>query len=159
LAPYKRVDVIVKAATLHGVRTVIAGDGPERPKLEALAGNNVEFLGSVSEAEAGRLLDTCSAFVFCAEEDFGIAPIEANAHCAPVVALRAGGVAETIKDGETGVLFDQPTLESFSRAVEKALTMSWDERLLKANAERFSPGEFRQGIRRVVDDALRGVNW
>src|SRR2546422_8460390 len=85
LVPYKRVDVIVRAARIHGMRTVIAGEGPERPALEAIAGRNVEFVGSVSETEASQLLDTCAAFLFCAEEDFGIAPLEANAHVTPVV--------------------------------------------------------------------------
>ena len=144
LVPYKRVDLIVRAATRHGIRTVIAGDGPERARLKALAGRNVEFVGAVTEAQAGDLLDRCAAFLFCAEDDFGIAPLEANAHGAPVVALRAGATLETMRDGETAILFDDPTDEALAAAVKRALQHPWDESILRSNAARFGPERFRE---------------
>src|SRR5439155_57428 len=99
----------------------IAGEGPERERLEAMAGDNVEFLGWVSEIEAAELLETCAAFAFCAEEDFGIAPLEANAHGAPVVALRAGATVETMVEGETAIFFEEPTERALAKAVKVAL--------------------------------------
>jgi glycosyltransferase involved in cell wall biosynthesis len=113
----------------------------------------------VSETHAAELLDACSAFVFCAREDFGIAPIEANAHGAPVVALRAGGVLETMVENETAVFFDKTTVESLSQAIRTALARNWDVDVLKGNAARFSAARFRQGFADVVTDALSGTHW
>jgi glycosyltransferase involved in cell wall biosynthesis len=156
LVPYKRVDLAILAAERLGIKLVVAGDGPSRPDLERLAGRWTEFVGEVSEEEAGRLLSTCAAFVFCAEEDFGIAPVEANAHGAPVVALRAGGILETMREMETAVLFDEPVPEAIARAIVNALEHSWDEHVLRANALRFSPDRFREGLVAIVTEALRG---
>jgi len=159
LVSYKRIDVIVRAAELHGMRTVIAGDGPERANLQALAGKRVEFLGAVSEVEAGRLLDECAAFVFCAEEDFGIAPVEANAHGAPVVALRAGGIAETMRDSETAILFDEPTEQALANAVVRTRQREWDVQALRENAARFSAARFRSEFTQVLVDVFAGGRW
>lgn len=159
LVPYKRVDLIVAAARKHGIRTVIAGDGSELPHLQALAPPNVEFLGHVTDREAAELLDTCAAFVFCGEEDFGIAPVEANAHGAPVVALRAGGISESMCDGETAILFDHPSEDSLCDAVRRALGRSWDDDVLRANAARFSPERFRDEFANMISDVLDGASW
>ena len=146
LVPYKRVDLAIAAAEALGVRLLIAGDGPERQRLQRMAGTHTAFLGPVSEAEAGRLLSSCAAFVFCAEDDFGIAPVEANAHGAPVVALGRGGAAETIVDGRSGVLFHEQTVASLSAAITQCLARDWDPAVLRANAARFAPERFREGI-------------
>lgn len=156
LVPYKRVDLTIRAAARLGLPLLVAGDGPERPRLERLAGRNTEFLGEVSEEEAGRLLATCAAFVFCAEEDFGIAPVEANAHGAPVVGYRAGGLVESMIEGETVEFFDRQTVEDVSAAIERALSRTWDPVALERNASRFSPERFRDRFRAVVFAALNG---
>ena len=143
LVPYKRVDLLVRVASRFGMPTVIAGDGPELDRLKAMAGPTVHFLGYVADDEAAGLLERCAAFVFCAEEDFGIAPVEANAHGAPVVALRAGGVIESMREGATAVFFDEPTENSLAEAIRRALGRSWDPQVLRANAARFSPERFR----------------
>ena len=154
LVSYKRVDLAVRAADRLGIRLVVAGDGPERPRLERIAGRNVDFVGEVSEAEAARLLSRCAAFVFCAEEDFGIAPVEANAHGAPVVAFGRGGVMETLREGETAVFFQQQTVDAVCAAIERCLATQWDAEVLRRNAERFSPSRFREGIRGELTAAL-----
>lgn len=159
LVPYKRVDLLVEAARLHSVRTIIAGEGPERDRLEAMAGGNVEFLGHVSEEEAGELLSRCAAFLFCAEEDFGIAPLEANAHGAPVVAYRGGAILETMVEGVTAEFFDHPTPDELARAVRRALSRPWDRMALQNNAGRFSAGRFHQEFVRAVENALSGESW
>src|SRR5207249_1541287 len=105
LVPYKRVDLAIVAAKELGIRMIVAGDGPERARLEKLAGPLTDFVGWVSEEEAGRLLSSCTVFLFCGEEDFGIAPLEANAHGAPVVAYGRGGVLETMQAGVTAEFF------------------------------------------------------
>lgn len=156
LVPYKRVDLAIRAANQLGMQLVVAGDGPERAKLEAIAGPTIEFRGRVSEEEAGALLSECAAFVFCAEEDFGIAPLEANAHGAPVVALGRGGALETITDGVAGVFFDEETPESVAEAVGRCLAMDWDEDAVRANAARFSPERFRRELADAVTRLLGG---
>jgi glycosyltransferase involved in cell wall biosynthesis len=156
LVPYKRVDLVVRAVDRLGMRLVVAGDGPERARLERLAGPNCEIRGEVSESEAAELLSTCAAFVFCGEEDFGIAPLEANAHGAPVIAYARGGALETLEDGRTGVLFRDQTVEALCGAIQRCLQIRWDEEPLRGNAERFRPEHFRAGFRRALVDALAG---
>ena len=154
LVPYKRVDLAVLAAERLGMRLLVAGDGPERTRLEQLAGPHTEFLGEIPEARAAQLLSECAAFVFCAEEDFGIAPVEANAHGAPVVAFARGGALETMRDGATAVFFHEQTVDSLVAAIQRCRSRSWNGAELRANAERFSPGNFREGMREQIRLAL-----
>lgn len=160
LVRYKRVDLMVQAAQRLGIRAVIAGDGPERQGLERMARGSslVEFRGRVTESEAATLLESCAAFIFCAEEDFGIAPLEANAHGAPVVALGRGAALETLP-ATAAVLFPEPTVEALEAATRSALSRSWDSTALKANAERFSAAQFRASFRDALESALAGAVW
>ena len=159
LVPYKRLEILIQAARLINRRVVIAGDGPDRERLARIAGRQVEFLGTVSEKDGAELLDTCAAFVFCGEEDFGIGPVEANAHGAPVVAFRGGGVLETMIEGVTATFFDQATPESLAAAVRNALEKSWDVTALQTNALRFTPARFRAGFSEAIAAALEGETW
>ena len=146
LVSYKRVDLAIAAAQQLGMRLVIAGDGPEAPRLRAMARRDprIEFLGEVSDDVAADLMSTCAAFVFCAEEDFGIAPLEANAHGAPVVAYAKGGALETMVAGETAVFFDEPEVARVVAAVRECVRRDWSPALLRDNARRFSPDRFRK---------------
>jgi glycosyltransferase involved in cell wall biosynthesis len=154
LVEYKRIDLVVRAAELLQMPLVIAGDGPERARLERIAGPHTELVGEVNEATAGTLLRDCAAFVFAGEEDFGIALVEANAHGRPVVCYAGGGAAETMLDGRTAVFFHEQTPEAVAIAVRDCLSRTWDPTALKANAARFSPERFREefaaAVRRVV---------
>lgn len=157
LVSYKRVDLAIRAAEMLRMKLVVAGEGPERSRLEKLAGAYTEFVGEVSEAQAGSLLSSCSAFVFCAEDDFGIAPVEANAHGAPVVAYARGGALETMRDGLTGVFFQEQVVDSVTTAIQRCLRQSWEERELRANAARFAPARFREGMRDQIGNTLAGA--
>jgi glycosyltransferase involved in cell wall biosynthesis len=159
LVPYKRVDLAIEAANALGARLLVAGDGPERARLERLAGPTVTFLGEVSEREAGELMERCRAMLFCGEEDFGIAPVEANAHGLPVIALRRGGVAESMRDGITAEFFDTPTVPAVVAAVRRAAGRTWDEGAIRANATRFSAGRFHEAIVDQVRQLRASGRW
>lgn len=153
---YKRMHVLVEAASLGGFPLKVFGDGPERPALEATAGPGVEFLGPVSDQDLARLMARCRAFLFAAEEDFGILPVEAQAAGRPVVAWGKGGATETVVHGETGLLLSEGTPEEFATAALEAATLKWDPDGIQANARRFGTERFRRGMARLVAGVTRG---
>ena len=104
--------------------------------------------------QAACLMETCRLFVFCADEDFGIAPVEANAHGAPVVGYGRGGLLETMREDVTAEFFMEQTVDALAGAIRRALGRSWDTARLRENAERFSPEKFRAGIIRSIGAAL-----
>jgi glycosyltransferase involved in cell wall biosynthesis len=112
----------------------------------------------VSEPEAARLLSSCAAFVHPAEEDFGIAPLEANAHGAPVVGLARGALTETMIPGVTAELFDEQSVDSLAAAIGRALSRSWDPGALHDNAARFAPERFRQAFGASLLRALQAAD-
>lgn len=154
LVAYKRVDLAIRAAELLGIQLVVAGDGPERQRLRQIAGPHTRFVGEVSDADAADLMERCRLFVFCAEEDFGIAPLEANAHGAPVVAFRGGALSETMVEGESAILFDAQTTESLVAGLTTALGHAWNDAAIRRNAARFNADRFRSEFRAVVEGVL-----
>lgn len=148
LVPYKNVSAIVEAfAQLPREKLIVVGDGPEMGRLRQLAGENVTFTGFVPRDELCGLLSAARAFIFAAEEDFGIAPVEAQAHGTPVIALRRGGARESIIEGgeqPTGIFFDAPSADCIAQAVA-AFTRSetsFRREHCHANARRFSKERF-----------------
>ena len=123
LVPYKNTRVIIEAfRELPDQRLVVAGAGPELERLKAMAGANVTFAGFLPDAELRRMMGVARAFVFAAEEDFGIVPIEAQGEGTPVIALGRGGVRETAiteGPGPTGIFFDQPDPALIAAAVRR----------------------------------------
>lgn len=152
LSAYKRLDLAVAACTALGRRLLVIGDGPDRARLTALAGATVTFLGRRSDAEVARALAGCRALVFPGEEDFGIAPLEANASGRPVVAWRGGGTTETVVDGETGVFFDRATPQALADAIVRLERHTWDPARLRRHAEGYDRPVFVSRIRRFLHD-------
>jgi glycosyltransferase involved in cell wall biosynthesis len=150
LVAYKRVDLAIEAANAIGAPLIVAGDGPERRRLESLAGPSVTFVGEVTDAAAGELMERARALVFCAEEDFGITPLEANAHGLPVVAFGKGGACESMQPGVSAEFFDTPTVEAVLGALTRAGARTWNDTAVRANAARFSAERFRAGIKSEV---------
>lgn len=156
LVPYKRVELAMDACRQLGRPLVIAGDGPDRARLQSRAPDGVTFTGAVSNEEIRDLYRGAHAVLLPGEEDFGIVPVEAQACGTPVIALGRGGALETTRDGATGILVDSPAAEAFAAGIERAEHVSWDRAALRANAERFSAGAFASGFRAVVDETLEG---
>jgi glycosyltransferase involved in cell wall biosynthesis len=154
LLPYKRVDLALEAAKRVGIRAVVAGDGPDRSRLEQIAGPETEFLGRVDDDAIPELYAGAAAFFLGGEEDFGITPLEANAAGRPVVAYGGGGALETVRDGETGVLFSDQTPEHASDDLERALRTPWSPARLAAHADGYGADRFVERMARVVDEEL-----
>jgi glycosyltransferase involved in cell wall biosynthesis len=162
LVPYKRIDLVVRAFTeMPSLRLLVVGDGPEMPRLRALAGANVSFTGHLPRAALIEALQKARAFVFAAYEDFGIVMAEAQAAGTPVVAFGRGGAADIVvplpADGPTGVLFAQQSVEAVKSAVE---LFCREERRIspsacRAGVERFAPDSFRRRFRAVMEDVMR----
>jgi glycosyltransferase involved in cell wall biosynthesis len=153
LIPYKRIDLAVRAFTRLGLPLTVVGDGRDRAALQAAAGPNVRFLGHVDEKDLLDLYRGCRAFVFPGEEDFGIAPVEAQAAGKPVVAYAAGGALDTVVDGVSGVFFEERTPESLAAAVRRLEGLSMDGAAIRANARRFDREVFRAQLSAFVDAA------
>jgi glycosyltransferase involved in cell wall biosynthesis len=142
LLRYRRIDLAVAAATRLGRELVVIGDGPERERLHQMAGPSVRFLGRVDRATLIDHFQRCHAYVVPGIEDFGIAPVEAMAAGKPVIGFHGGGVAETVIDGQTGVLFGEQTAESLGRAIKRLDGLTIDPRACRARAEEFSVAVF-----------------
>jgi glycosyltransferase involved in cell wall biosynthesis len=154
LLPYKRVDLIVRAATRAGIGLDVVGVGPALEDLRAVAGPNVTFHGRVDDGAIVELLEGCRALCVAGTEDFGITPVEANAAGKPAVAFAAGGVLETMQDGVNGALFSQLTVESLLQAIARLDQIPTDPLALAAMAARFSARRFRERMRALVADEL-----
>ncbi|MDQ3069277.1 MAG: glycosyltransferase [Acidobacteriota bacterium] len=155
LVPYKRVEVAIEACRMLGRPLIVAGDGPDRARLEQMSGGATRFTGAISDGEIRDLYRGATAVLLPGEEDFGIVPVEAQACGAPVIALGRGGALETVVDGVTGVHAGAPSPLAFAQAIERAEQMPWDARVLRANAERFSEAAFASGMSAVVAETLQ----
>jgi glycosyltransferase involved in cell wall biosynthesis len=152
LVPHKRIDLVIEAFSRLGLPLKIIGDGPERKKLQKRATANIEFLGYQSEESVARLLGRARGFVCAAEEDFGIAIVEAQAAGCPVITYKGGGALETVIDGVTGLLFPEQSAASLIEAVRKFEDTAHNLRSqdMLDNAQRFNKARFTESFQKLV---------
>jgi glycosyltransferase involved in cell wall biosynthesis len=150
LIPYKRTDLAVRACSELGLRLLVFGDGRDRAALERMAGPCVTFLGRVSWEELAQLYAGTRAFIFPGLEDFGIAPVEAQAAGRPVIAFRGGGALDTVLPGRTGELFTEQTVESLKAVLERFDPSAYDPAACRVNAERFGAERFEAELKEFV---------
>lgn len=157
LIPYKRIDLAVQACSALGRRLIIVGDGRDRAALERLAGPTVQFTGRLPDADLTDLLAHCRAFLFPGCEDFGIAPVEAQAAGRPVIAFAGGGALDTVVDGETGVLFREQSADALVAAMQRLESLDWDAGHIHHHAQRFGVARFQRELSVFVTQNLRHV--
>lgn len=146
LVSYKRIDLAVEACTRTNRRLVVIGDGPDRTRLQAMAGSTVTFLGRQPDEVVNRYASRCQALIFPGEEDFGMAPLEINAAGRPVVAYEAGGATETTIEGLNGVLFKEQTVDSLIQALEKCESHAWRTHAIRQHAQRYDISVFQERL-------------
>ncbi|MGQ9570525.1 MAG: glycosyltransferase family 4 protein [Thermodesulfovibrionales bacterium] len=158
MVPYKRIDLIVEAfSEMSGKRLIVIGDGPEFNNIKRKAKKNVELLGYQKDNILKEYLQKARAFVFAAEEDFGILPVEAQACGTPVIAFGRGGVLETVVEDKTGIFFKEQTAKSLIEAInifEKKQDMFKPDEIRK-NAVKFSIDRFRKEFREFIEKVLQ----
>jgi GlcNAc-P-P-Und epimerase len=150
IVPYKRVDLAVAACARLGRPVTIVGDGRAVDQARAVAGPDAKFLGRVSDEEVAAILSTAKAVICCADEDFGIVPVEAQAAGVPVIGYGIGGHRDSVEGGRHGVLFYDQTVDAVARAIERFEQMEFDPAVLRQNAERFSTGRFQQQVADIL---------
>lgn len=134
LNSYKRIDLAVKAFNSLSLPLKIIGQGPYQHVLKSMAGPNIHFLGRLTDNELADYYASCKALIFPGEEDFGLAPLEANASGRPVIAFKGGGALDTVKEGFNGIFFERKTIDSLVQAVKAMEEGKYD----------FSPQKIRE---------------
>lgn len=160
----KNIDIAITATNKLRVPLKIVGSGPDEARLRSLAGPTIEFLGYVSDEDLPKLYAGAKAFLALSnDEDFGMTPLEAQAHGTPVIAYRGGGYVETVRDGETGIFFDEPTAGSLKGAIEKFNRSYMSHESHKTymacitHAKKFSMERFQKEIQKFVRTHTRVI--
>lgn len=157
MVPYKKINLIVEAfATMPDKRLVVAGDGPDFEKIKRLATPNIELVGYQSNEALVSYMQKARAFVFAAEEDFGIMPVEAQACGTPVLAYGKGGVLDSVVDQKTGLFFDRQQVDSLVECVQRFERTAdrFDPVVIHRHAQGFSNENFRAAFEQYVADKV-----
>ncbi len=157
MVPYKKIDTIVEAfAGLPDRRLIVIGDGPDMKKIKAKAASNVTLMGYQPPEALRHYMQKAKAFVFAAEEDFGIVPVEAQACGTPVIAFGKGGARETVIEGVTGMFFHHQTPDAVIAPVKEFETAGhrFDPEVIRRHALRFSRERFRTEFARFMGRAI-----
>jgi glycosyltransferase involved in cell wall biosynthesis len=157
LVPYKRIDLAVEACTKLNRKLLVIGEGPDRARLEKIAGPSIRFLGRQPDEAVARHAARCRALLFPGEEDFGMTPLEVNAAGRPVIAFRAGGALETVVEGRTGIFFDHPEAASLMQAIKDFESCSWNADELRAHAAKFDRTVFATRLIDYLQTVAPGV--
>ena len=151
MVPYKKMDIIVEAfSKMPEKKLIVIGDGPEMNKIKSKASKNIEILGHVSYDVLLKTMQKAKAFVFAAEEDFGIIPVEAQACGTPVIAFGKGGALETVSNLKSGIFFNEQKPQSIIETVLKFEKIDFDSEIVRKNSEKFSKERFEREFKEYV---------
>lgn len=147
----KGTEIIVEALTKLNLPLKIVGTGPEEENLKKIAGKNIEFLGGISDGELSEIYCKAKALIVASEdEDFGITSVEAQSEGTPVIAVKAGGYLETVIEGKTGEFFDEVSVESLTKVLEKFDPNKYKIEDLRKNSRKFSREKFKEEILELI---------
>ncbi len=149
-ATYKRTDLIVEACTRLNLPLKVIGRGPDHDRLVQLAGPSVQFLTNVTDAEIPQHLAGAKAFLFAAFEDFGITPVEALAAGTPVIAYKAGGALDYVVAAKTGTFFEEQTVDSLVKALQKFDATAYNHTEIAKTAQAFSAAAFTRAMQKFL---------
>lgn len=154
LSAYKKIDVAIEAFNKLELPLIIIGKGRESRRLKKIAGPNIKFLGFLSDEKTRYYFENCRAFVFPGEDDFGITIVEAIAAGKPVIAYRAGGAEEIIKEGISGEFFNEPMEEFLAEAVGRFIRNEnkYNPEIIRKEAEKFSKERFISEFKNFVKE-------
>ncbi len=164
LVPYKRADLAIEACKKLGRKLIVIGSGSEFDELKKLAQghDNISFTGRAPDSEVKYHLQRCKALIFCAEEDFGLTPLEAQACGAPVIAFGRGGARETVLENETGVFFEKQETESLIEAIKDFEEKDSKGLFIKANiiknATSFTEERFKKEFAKAVEETIKKID-
>lgn len=158
LVPYKRVDLLVEAFNKTGEKLIIVGHGPEEKKLKSIAKKNIIFLKNIDQDELRNLYQDAIAFVFAGVEDFGMAFVEALSCGTPIIAYKRGGVLDIVKGKETGVLFEEQSVENIIKAISSIQNMVFDPLEIRKYSLAFSEKKFKKKISEFVLNTINEFN-
>lgn len=164
--PYKRIDLAISACARLNKKLIVIGSGSQEKELKLLAAScknaDIKFTGRISDSEVKAYLQKCRALIFCAEEDFGIIPAEAQACGRPIIAFGKGGALETVVNEKTGVFFEEQSVGSLVKAIEKFEKLdkenTFNPKKIREHAEKFSAENFRKNLSeqiRLTEDKVR----
>ena len=151
---YKKIDIAVRACNKLNLPLKIVGTGTGEKELKKIAGPTVEFLGQLTDAELSYYYKNCRALIFPGLEDFGLVMVEAQSFGKPVIAFRGGGALDIVKEGITGEFFDKQTPEALEKVLVKFKDSSYNSKLCRENAERFSFEKFENDLKRFIGISL-----
>jgi glycosyltransferase involved in cell wall biosynthesis len=155
MVPYKKIDLIVEAFSyLPNEKLIVAGDGPDYSKIRSKAKENIEFIGYQKSESLADYMQKAKAFVFAAEEDFGITVVEALSCGTPVIAFGKGGAVETVKPNLNGILFLEQTVESLISGINEFENnfQNFDPAEISKDAQKFDRKEFEKKIKDFVNN-------
>jgi glycosyltransferase involved in cell wall biosynthesis len=153
LLPYKNVDKVVRAFADTGRRLVVVGRGPQADRLQTMKTPNVAMVSDISDRELAWLYKNCRAIIAASYEDYGLTPLEAGTWGRPAIALRYGGFLDTIREGISGLYFDEPTSSDIAEAVDRFEMTKFDSDKVRDHVKQFSQEAFAEKLH----DAVNGV--
>jgi glycosyltransferase involved in cell wall biosynthesis len=152
--PYKRFDLAVAACTQLNVPLTVIGNGPQHNKLVGMAGPRVTFLTKVSDSDMPHYFQSADAFIFPGVDDFGIVAAEALAAGTPVIAYKDGGALDYVKEGKTGLFFDEPTVNSLAEAIKTFNPSKFNSNTITKSTTKFSSKNFSINIQKYIDSVI-----
>jgi glycosyltransferase involved in cell wall biosynthesis len=158
LVPYKRIDIAIEACNMVGLPLTIVGTGREYARLKALAGPTITFVQNLTDEALSRYYQDCTALLYTAHEDFGIAVVEAQSFGKPVIAYGMGGATETVKKGVTGEFFYTQTKEALGDVLKEFKPEKYDPKDCRDQAEKFSQARFMKEFKMQIEQIYKEYN-